>query len=69
MQSDKQEQSFRKQITEKSPSNIISMKKNLNDLKFLLKQKNQEIEQLKQNQKTNKMSEFQDEINQYKKEI
>lgn len=45
------------------------MKKNLNDLKFLLKQKNQEIEQLKQNQKSNKMSEFQDEINQYKKEI
>lgn len=44
------------------------MKKNLNDLKFTLKQKNQEIDQLKHNMKSNKMSEFQEEINLYKKE-
>lgn len=44
------------------------MKKNLNDLKFTLKQKNQEIDQLKNNMKSNKMSEFQEEINLYKKE-
>ena len=37
MQSDKQEHSFRKQISEKSPTNIINMKKNINDLKFALK--------------------------------
>lgn len=44
------------------------MKKSLNDLKFVLKQKNQEIELLKNNLKSNKMSEFQEEINLYKKE-
>ena len=47
MQSDKLDQSFRKQLLEKSPTNIINIKKNLNDLKYVLRQKNQEIEQLK----------------------
>jgi hypothetical protein len=44
MQSDKLDQSFRKQLLEKSPTNIINIKKNLNDLKYVLRQKNQEIE-------------------------